>query len=65
MHQDWFILELVGPKDDAHMVIDVGVRNGWFFQCWKEWCPSVIVYAFEANAETCDQLEQRDGNDNY
>ena len=51
LHDDWQILEPIGPVESSHVVIDAGSNHGWFFHCWKDWCPSAIVHAFEPSIE--------------
>ncbi|MGE0641496.1 MAG: FkbM family methyltransferase [Thermoanaerobaculia bacterium] len=47
LHTDWQLLERIGPVAGPHVVIDVGAHHGWFFHCWRDWCPGAIVHAFE------------------
>ncbi len=47
LHPDWEILRRIGPVSEPHFVIDVGAHHGWFFHCWRDWCPSAEVHAFE------------------
>lgn len=47
IHPDWQILESVPRVLSAHVVMDLGARNGWFFSSWKKWCPQAEVHAFE------------------
>ncbi len=51
LHDDWRILLPIGPVETPHIVIDAGSHDGWFFHCWKDWCPPAIVHAFEPGAE--------------
>ena len=59
IHPDWCILEKIGPIETEHTVLDVGARNGWFFQCWQKWCPLVKVYAFEPDVAAYQRLTER------
>lgn len=57
LHPDWRILSPVGPRSDRHVVLDVGAHVGWFTLCWKEWCPTAEVHAFEPYAPSFAQLQ--------
>jgi FkbM family methyltransferase len=59
LHSDWAILEQIGPVSEEHIVIDLGARNGWFFSCWKGWCPGAIIHAFEPDEAACNTLKER------
>lgn len=47
LHPDWAILRHIGPVHQPHVIIDAGSHHGWFFHCWKDWCPSAKIHAFE------------------
>jgi FkbM family methyltransferase len=53
LHADWNILSSIGPIRAPHVVIDAGSYHGWFFHCWKDWCPQAVVHAFDADTEAC------------
>ena len=59
LHTDWAILSLIGPVNGDHVVLDLGARNGWFFQCWREWCPRAQVHAFEPDAAAFSDLHSK------
>ncbi len=63
LHEDWTILAPIGPVEERHVVIDGGSNEGWFFHCWKDWCPSAVVHAFEPSAEACDVSRRLYGSD--
>lgn len=48
LHADWRILAPIGPVFERHVLIDAGSHHGWFFHCWKNWCPGAVVHAFDA-----------------
>jgi FkbM family methyltransferase len=41
----------IGPVERRHVVLDVGAHEGWFFHCWKDWCPAAVIHAFEPAPE--------------
>jgi FkbM family methyltransferase len=51
LHDDWRILAPIGPVQEPHVIIDAGSHDGWFFHCWKDWCPTAVVHAFEPSIE--------------
>lgn len=63
IHPDWNILQALEPVTGEHVVIDLGARNGWFFHCWKKWCPKALIHAFEPDQAACEILKQRYKND--
>ncbi|HEX7706876.1 MAG TPA: FkbM family methyltransferase [Thermoanaerobaculia bacterium] len=58
LHDDWRILAPIGPVYRPHVIIDAGSHHGWFFHCWKDWCPEATVHAFDADAEACARSEE-------
>jgi FkbM family methyltransferase len=52
LHPDWSILAPIGPVNGPHVVLDAGAHHGWFFHCWKAWCPAAVVHAFEPTEES-------------
>jgi FkbM family methyltransferase len=59
LHSDWSILGRIGPVEGGHVVLDVGAHHGWFFHCWRDWCPGAEVHAFEptpASFARCAEL---------
>lgn len=59
LHPDWELLRRIGPVSDRHLVLDVGAHHGWFFHCWRDWCPRAVVHAFEptpASFQRCREL---------
>ena len=63
IHPDWNILEPLEPVVGPHIVFDLGARNGWFFDCWKKWCPTAQVHAFEPDQAAFEKLIERYEND--
>jgi FkbM family methyltransferase len=63
LHADWSILEVIGPVQRKHVLLDVGAHHGWFFHCWQDWCPSARVIAFEPFAESFETMQRLYGND--
>jgi FkbM family methyltransferase len=63
LHSDWKILGPIGPVDRPHVVLDVGAHEGWFFHCWKDWCPQAIVHAFEPQADALEKGKELYGSD--
>jgi len=63
LHDDWRILEPIGPVEAPHVVIDAGSNHGWFFHCWKDWCPSAVVHAFEPSTEAYEISRKLYGDD--
>lgn len=63
VHPDWSILTDIGPVDGNHIVLDLGSRNGWFIDCWRDWCPQAQVHAFEPDHPAAQSLIQRFAND--
>jgi FkbM family methyltransferase len=51
LHDDWKMLAPIGPVYRRHVILDVGAHEGWFFHCWKDWCPEAEVHAFEPAPE--------------
>jgi len=64
LHADWSMLEPVGRADQPHTVFDLGARNGWFFSCWKDFCPNAVVHAFEPDQAAYKRLVERYKDDN-
>ena len=52
LHDNYALLRRIGPFEDAHVVLDIGACNGWFTECWLEYCPGAVVHCFEPSAET-------------
>ena len=63
LHADWKILEPIGPVSERHLIIDAGAHHGWFFHCWKDWCPSAVVHAFDADPEATAKSRELYGSD--
>jgi FkbM family methyltransferase len=63
LHPDWQLLEPIGPVRRPHVVLDVGSANGWFFHCWKDWCPEAEVHAFEPARESYERSLELYGSD--
>lgn len=63
LHPDWKILEAIGPVDRPHVVIDAGSHEGWFFHCWKDWCPPARIHAFEPSIEAYERSRELYGAD--
>lgn len=63
LHPDWAILRHAGPVREPHVVLDVGARNGWFFHCWKDWCPAAEIHAFEPDPEAAERLSRKYAKD--
>lgn len=63
LHPHWKILEPIGPVAERHVILDVGSHHGWFFHCWKDWCPSAVVHAFDADPEAAARSAELYGSD--
>lgn len=63
LHPDWEILRPIGPVVGSHIVLDIGSEVGWFFHCWKDWCPGAEVHAFEPRIEAFEQAKALYGAD--
>lgn len=63
LQEDWAILAPIGPVERPHVLFDVGSNEGWFFHCWKDWCPAAEVHAFEPQAEPLEASRRLYGND--
>src|SRR5204862_89546 len=63
LHSDWKILEAIGPVERPHVVIDAGAHEGWFFHCWKDWCPQAEIHAFEPAIEAFERAKSLYGSD--
>ncbi len=63
IHPDWRILEALGPIDDAHVVFDLGARNGWFLSSWKKFSPLAQIHAFEPDPDAFNRLVERFSHD--
>lgn len=63
LHPDWSILAPIGPVTREHVVLDVGAHDGWFFHCWKDWCPLAVVHAFEPQQEVSARSREIYGGD--
>lgn len=63
MHPDWQIVEKVGREFNPHLVMDIGARNGWFFQSWLDWQPNATIIAFDPEVNAYDALKKRYAND--
>lgn len=63
LHPDWKILGPIGPVIERHVILDAGSHHGWFFHCWKDWCPSAVVHAFDADAESVARSRELYGSD--
>lgn len=60
---DWQILEPIGPVYTPHVLVDAGAHHGWFFHCWKDWCPPAEVHAFEPAIEAFTEATRLYGAD--
>jgi len=63
LHRDWAILEPIGPVMRPHVIFDVGAHEGWFFHCWKDWCPLAEVHAFEPADEAFQRSRMYERDD--
>jgi FkbM family methyltransferase len=63
LHDDWRILDPIGPVNRPHVLLDIGAHHGWFFHCWQDWCPNAEVHAFEPYKESLAQAEKLYGSD--
>jgi FkbM family methyltransferase len=63
LHDDWRILAPIGPVHEPHVIIDAGSNEGWFFHCWKDWCPAATVHAFEPAIEAHNTSHALYGSD--
>lgn len=63
LHDDWKILTPIGPVYRPHTIFDVGAHTGWFFHCWKDWCPDAEVHAFEPAIEAHEKSRALYGGD--
>jgi len=63
LHPSWSILLPFGPAVGRHVILDVGSHSGWFFHCWKDWCPDAVVHAFEPSKEAFDNSMRQYGGD--
>ena len=59
IHSDWAILNQLGPIEAPHTVIDLGARNGWFIDCWRQYSHRAIVHAFEPDKPAFRMLEKK------
>ncbi len=55
LHPDWELLRRIGPVEEPHVILDVGAHTGWFFHCWRDWCPQAEVHAFEPTPESFER----------
>jgi FkbM family methyltransferase len=63
LHPDWAILAPIGPVEGDHLILDVGSHRGWFFHCWKDWCPGARIQAFEPALEAYEESVRLYGGD--
>jgi FkbM family methyltransferase len=63
LHPDWAMLAPIGPKFEPHVLFDVGAHHGWFFHCWKDWCPAAQIHAFEPTQESFEEARRLYGAD--
>jgi FkbM family methyltransferase len=63
LNDDWRILTPIGPVYRPHVIIDAGAHHGWFFHCWKDWCPLAEVHAFEPAREAYEESRRLYGAD--
>lgn len=63
MHDAWDILATLPALPEEHVVLDLGARNGWFLQCWKDYAPKAVVHAFEPDEAAYKRLEKRYSTD--
>jgi len=63
LHSDWAALSPIGPVYKPHTILDVGSNHGWFFHCWKDWCPDARIHAFEPRFEAAKKSIELYGDD--
>jgi len=63
LHPSWAALSPIGPIYQPHTILDVGSNYGWFFHCWKDWCPEARIHAFEPRVEAAQKSIELYGND--
>lgn len=63
LHPDWELLRRIGPVRGPHVVIDAGAHAGWFFHCWRDWCPEAEVHAFEPTPESLERCRALYGSE--
>ena len=63
LHADWSVLAPIGPVESEHVVVDVGSHVGWFLHCWKDWCPTASIHAFEPASEAHSKSVNLYGSD--
>jgi len=63
LHPDWSILRHIGPIEGRHVLIDAGSHHGWFFHCWKDWCPGAEIHAFEPDEQAVKRSIELYGSD--
>ena len=63
LHPDWTALSTIGPIYQPHTILDVGSNHGWFFHCWKDWCPEARIHAFEPRVEAAQKAIELYGDD--
>jgi FkbM family methyltransferase len=63
LHPDWRILIPIGPIYRRHTILDIGSHHGWFFHCWKDWCPNAVIHAFEPREEAALRSIELYGDD--
>lgn len=63
LNENWSILQPIGPIFYNHAILDVGSHHGWFFHCWKDWCPDAEIHAFEPRKEAADVSLKLYGDD--
>ena len=63
LHPHWTALSSIGPLYRPHTILDVGSHHGWFFHCWKDWCPEARIHAFEPRVESARKSMELYGDD--
>jgi FkbM family methyltransferase len=63
INADWQSLDIIGPIDRPHVVLDIGAHHGWFFHCWLDWCPKAHIHAFEPYLESFEATDRLYGQD--
>lgn len=59
---DWDLLQPLGPREDEHVVLDVGAFKGYFIKCWKKFCPKARFHCFEPTPHTFQKLQELYGD---
>lgn len=62
IHADWSILKAISPLDEQNIVFDIGARNGWFSQCWRDYDSLAVIHQFEPEPIAAEKLQTRAEN---